>query len=107
MIRAAMARPWVTDALRRLLAGLLRLRFVLRDGALEIAVLAAAEEAQLVERAQVLLRLGDVADHQVGLAEVLVRALVLRIEAQGLVVVLEHEGHVGAAALAQREGIEA
>jgi hypothetical protein len=32
--------------------------------------------------AEVLLGLGDVADHQVGLADVLVRALVLGIQAQ-------------------------
>src|SRR5262249_30595574 len=52
-------------------------RLVGLDGFLEVRVLAAREEADLVERRQVLLGLGDVAEHEVGLADVLVGALVL------------------------------
>jgi hypothetical protein len=83
-----------------------RLRLVGGDRLLEVVELAAAEEAELVELAEVLLRLGDIADHQVGLAEVLVGAAVLGIEAQRLVVVLEHQIHPRGAALPQRVSVE-
>src|SRR6185369_13790197 len=53
---------------------------------------------------QVLLGLGHVAHQQVGLPDVLVRAPVLGIEAQGLPVVLEDPVHVRVRALADRVG---
>ena len=48
---------------------------------------------------------GGIADHEVGLADVLVRAAVLGIDAQRLVVMLEDEVHVGIRACA-RVGVE-
>src|SRR5207247_242769 len=72
----------------------------------QIAVLVAGEKAQLVEYREVLLRLGEIADHQVGLAEILVRAPVIGIDAQRLVVMLEDEAHVGVRTPADRVGVE-
>src|SRR2546428_267516 len=72
----------------------------------QIAVLVAGEKAQLVEHREVLLRLGDIADHQVGLAEIFVRASVLGIDAQRLVVMLEDKAHVGVRTLADRVGVQ-
>src|SRR5215212_7966489 len=91
---------------RRWASGLLGYRFglVLGDGVLQVAELAAREKAQLVELREVLLRLADVADHEIRLADVLVRAAVLRIDAERLVVMLEHEAHVGVRPLAVRVG---
>src|SRR5512145_152903 len=78
------------------------LGFVRRDRLLEIGVLGAGEEAELVEHAEVLLRLVHVPDHEIGLADVLVRAAVLRLDAQRLVVMLEHEVHVRVRTFADR-----
>src|SRR5439155_19733623 len=66
----------------------------------------AGEKAQLVEYREVLLRLGEIAYHQVSLAEILVRAPVIGIDAQRLVVVLEDEAHVGVRTLADRVGVQ-
>src|SRR6201996_2076337 len=70
------------------------------DRALELRVLRAGRKAQLVERLQVLLRLRDVAGHQVGLAHVFVRAAMLRVDRERLVVV--QKGRVEVAGLAIR-----
>src|SRR5262245_40464828 len=64
-------------------AGLL---LVLLDGLLQIAVLRAGEEAQLVERGQVLLGARQVVELQIRLADVLVGAAVLGIEGQRLLI---------------------
>src|SRR5438552_2924439 len=82
------------------------LSFVVGDCLLQVAVLVAGEKAQLVEYREVLLRLGEIADHQVGLAEIFVRAPVIGIDAQRLVVMLEDEAHVGVRTLADRVGVE-
>ena len=66
------------------------------DRLLQFQVLLAAGAADALQQREVLPRLGEVADHQVGLAEVLVRAAVLRIDAQRLVAVLEDEVHLHA-----------
>ena len=86
------------------LLGLLGL--VVGDRFLQHREFLAGKEAQVVERLQLLFCLGKVADHQVGLAQVLVRALVLRIQAQRLVVVLEHQFHFRIRAHAQRVGVQ-
>src|ERR1041385_3367981 len=89
------------------LRSLLGLRLVLGDRLLQVRELRAREEADLVERAQVLLGLRHVADLKIGLADVLVRAAVARIQAQRLVVVLEPEAHVGIGATAARTSTSA
>src|SRR6185369_7030933 len=69
-----------------LLLGAGVLLFENRDFLFEGRVLHAAQRAEFVEHREVLLRLGQVAGHQVGLAQVFVRGAVLRIDAQRLVV---------------------
>src|SRR5690349_11520599 len=94
--------PAPPNLLRR---GWLRLpaRLLVRlDGALEIPVLRARDEAERVERLQVLLGVGQVAEHQVRLADVLVRALVLGVDGERLLVDRDGGGRV--AVLARRVG---
>src|SRR5450631_3647396 len=74
---------------------------VARDGALQVAVLFARQEARLVERGQPLLGHVEVAGHQVQLARIFERAAVLRLDAQRLVVVLLGLGDVGGVGLPQ------
>src|SRR6185295_18092173 len=62
---------------------------VVGDRLLQLGVLVARQEAQLVENLQVLLGLGQVAREQVRLAEVGVGAAVARIDLERLVVVQE------------------
>src|SRR5581483_3717902 len=69
---------------RRLLAGL-----VVGDRRLERALLEAAEHAERVETGELLLRLVELAELQIGLADILVRTEVLGIEAESRVVVLQ------------------
>jgi hypothetical protein len=45
-------------------------------------VLLAGDEANSLERCEMLLRLGEIAEHQVGFAEMLVRAALTGIERQ-------------------------
>src|SRR6266545_3699681 len=66
----------------RHLAGLL----VLLDRLFQIRVLRARQEAERVEAGQMLLGLGDVAEHQVGLADVLVGPPMLGVDRQRLFV---------------------
>ena len=75
--------------------------FVGRDGLFQQGVLLARKEAQFVEDLQVFLGLGEIAGHQVGLAQIFVGAAVLRIQGQRLVVV--PEGGIEVAELAVRE----
>src|SRR5262245_57151003 len=69
-------------------------RLVLLDRLPEVAILRAAEEAGLVELDQVLLGLARVVERQVGLADVLVGALVLGIDGQRLLVDRDRAGRV-------------
>src|SRR5260221_13617878 len=73
-----------------------------RNGALQLGLLRAAGLAEAIELGQQLLRLGDVAGHEIGLAEVLARRAVLRVEAQRLVVVAEGGGPAGSGAFGRR-----
>ncbi len=66
----------------------------------QLVVFVAAEEADVVQRRQMLLGLGQIAGLQIGLADVFVRALVLRIEGQRRLV--GGEGRVEIAPVAQR-----
>src|SRR5258706_10714935 len=101
--------PWregTVPGFTRATTSTLLLRFELRDFLLEVGVLLAGEEADLVERREVLLGPGEVVHLQIRLAHVLVRAFVLRVDPQGLGIVLEHLVHVGVGALAHRIGVE-
>src|ERR1700722_18940776 len=60
--------------------------FVRRDGPLEVVVCLAGNEAEIFQRRQVLLGLGGLAKHQIGLAEMLMRAAVAGIQNQRLLV---------------------
>src|SRR5215831_5528479 len=57
-----------------------------RDRPLEVVVLLAADEADVFQMREVLLRRGRIAKHQVGFAEMLVGTAVSRIEHQRLLV---------------------
>ena len=52
---------------------------VRRNGPLEVVVFLAGNEAEVFQRRQQLLGLGGLAKHQIGLAEMLMRAAVARI----------------------------
>src|SRR5207244_2755340 len=94
------SRAWASRSIRRRssatrsaerLSGCRRLDFpptllVRLDRTLQIAVLRARQEAESVQRGEMLLGLRDVAQYQIGLADVLVRAAVLRIDCQGFLV---------------------
>src|SRR5262249_5891569 len=76
-----------------------RLLAVLGDRVGEVGVLLARNQADVLQRGQVRLRLGEVVHHQVGLAGVLVRAAVPGIEYQRPLVVLEGEIHLTGVAI--------
>src|SRR6267143_2330995 len=66
---------------------------------LEVAVLGAGEQADFPQGREVLLGLGEVPDHQVGLAQIFVRAAMARIELQRARIVLEGERHLAEVAV--------
>src|SRR5215510_2906678 len=65
-----------------------------RDRPLEVVVLVAADEADVFQMREVLLGGGGVAEHQVGFAEMLVRAAMARIEHQRLLVMSDRRPHL-------------
>src|ERR1051325_6847241 len=73
--------------------------FVLRYLVSQLPKLVTRKETDLVERGELLFRLGHISRLQVGFAEVLVGAAMLRIQRKRLIVVLEREIHVAAMAL--------
>src|SRR5205807_3506657 len=73
---------------------------VVPHGFLQVRVLLARQEAELVEDGEVLLRLGKVPEHQERLPDVLVRAPVLWIDGQSLLVDGDGLGRVTALASA-------
>src|SRR4029077_8265130 len=77
-------------------------RLVGLDSLLEIAVLRAREEAELVEAREVLLRLRKVVEGEVRLPDVLVRASVLGIDRERPLV--DRDGRSGVAVLPGRVG---
>src|SRR5882724_783635 len=77
----------------RHLAGLL----VFLDSLLEVAILRAAQHAERVEPGQVFLGLGQVAQDQVGLADVLVGAPALGVDRQRLLVERQRSGGIAVA----------
>src|SRR5947207_10242358 len=86
----SLARPPRLARPRRL-AVLLLVRF---DGLLQVAILLAGEEAERVETAQVLPGLRQVTQHQIGLADVLVRTAVLRVEGERLLIDRDRGGGI-------------
>src|SRR4030095_16456419 len=64
----------------------LALLLVPLDRLLEVPVLLAGEPAQRVERREMSLGLGDVPEHEIGLADVLVGAAMLGIDGERLLV---------------------
>src|SRR5216117_934442 len=83
------------DLAVRLLVGL--------HGLLEIAVLFTAKQADPIEPREVLLGLGQIAEGQVGLTDVFVRARVARIQRQRLLVQRDRLGRIAALARGIRE----
>ena len=64
---------------------------ILRDRAFEVLQLLAGQQANVPERSEVLVRVGEIARQEVRLTDVLVRATMARIELDGALVVRERE----------------
>ena len=62
--------------------------FVRRKGSLEIVVFLAGNEAEVLQRRQELLGPGGLTKHQIGLAEMLMRAAVAGIQHQRLLIMV-------------------
>ena len=59
------------------------------NGPLEVVVFLAGNEAEIFQRRQELLRLDGLAKHQIGLAEMLMRAAVAGVQHQRLLIVAD------------------